>query len=176
MCYNIYYITILTSLNYYLGGIIMKIFHEENGRNVVYIQVADILFIAYVIDDMLVPASVFTKVFCNEGAVVTCSNIFRFLRFDLPSEVSFFKSLDFIIDYDNYKSFTDEQFQEQYNKLAGAYNIALKRWKKMSEKEKEDNAELSDFIKKQYHIIEFIEEIWHLKHHPKKWYFPDFVK
>lgn len=154
----------------------MKIFHEENGRNVVYIQVADILFIAYDIDDMLVPASVFTKVFCNEGAVVTCRNLTHFLRFDRPSEVSFFKGLDFIIDYDNYKSLTDEQLQEQYNKLAEDYNISMERWEKMSKKEKDDNTELYDFLKKQYHIIEFIEEIWRLKHHPKKWYFPDFVK
>ena len=34
----------------------MKIFHEENGRNVVYVQMQDIMFIVHDLDDIAIPA------------------------------------------------------------------------------------------------------------------------
>ena len=154
----------------------MKIFHEENGRNVVYVQVNDILFIVTNLGDMPIPASICCKVFCNDAAAVTCSNHFAFIRFDTDSEISFFKELDFIIDYDDYKNLSKEQLEKDYEKVVADYNNSAKKWSKMSNEEKVKNTELQFFIKKMKHMAYLIEEIYYLKHNPKAWYFPDFVK
>lgn len=154
----------------------MKIFHEENGRNVVYVQVDDILFIVKNLGDMPIPASICCKVFCNDGATVTCSNQYAFIRFDSDLEVSFFKCLDFIIDYDKYKDLSKEQLKKYYEKVVADYNNSIEKWNKMSIEERAKNTELDVFIKKRKHIAKFITEIYNLKDHPKNWYFPDFVK
>ena len=110
----------------------MKIFHEEDGRNVVYVQVDDILFIVKNLGDMLIPASICCKIFCNDGATITCSNQYDFIKFNSDLEISFFKKLDFVIDYDDYKDLSDEQLENHYNNVFLDYISSIKRWTRMS--------------------------------------------
>ena len=150
----------------------MKIFHEEDGRNVVYVQVDDILFIVKNLGDMLIPASICCKIFCNDGATITCSNQYDFIKFNSDLEISFFKKLDFVIDYDDYKDLSDEQLKNHYNNVFLDYISSIKRWTRMSNEDQKKNTELKICIKKQRHMMKYIEEIYNLKHHPRDWYFP----
>ena len=133
----------------------MKIFHEEDGRNVVYVQVDDILFIVKNLGDMLIPASICCKVFCNDGATITCSNQYDFIKFNSDLEISFFKKLE-----------------NHYNNVFLDYISSIKRWTRMSNEDQKKNTELKICIKKQRHMMKYIEEIYNLKHHPRDWYFP----
>ena len=61
--------------------------------------------------DMPIPASIYTKVFTGI-TIVDDSNRFDFVSFDKEHEVKFFRELEFVIDYDQYKDLTDEQMEE----------------------------------------------------------------
>ena len=84
----------------------MKLFHTENGKEVVYVQMQDIIYLNQ--RDLPIPVSIYLKVF-KGVTIVNDSNRFDFVRFDEENEVSFFRSLEFVIDYDKYKDLTDEQ-------------------------------------------------------------------
>ena len=66
--------------------------------------------------DMPIPATIFTKVFTGV-VIVNDLNRFNFVRFDNEHEVKFFKEIDFIIDFDKYKEFTDEQLEEEIRRM-----------------------------------------------------------
>ena len=100
----------------------MKIFRKENNRDVVYVQMQDIMFIENELDDIAIPASIHIKI-CPKGVtMVDDSNRFDFVKFDKEPEVDFFKTLNFIIDYNDYKDLTDEQFQERLKNVVDEYN------------------------------------------------------
>ena len=88
----------------------MKIFHTENGKEVVYVQIQDIVELNQ--SDMPIPASIYLNAF-NGIVFVDDSNRFDFVE----HEVKFFKELDFIVDYDKYKDLTDEQLEGEWKKL-----------------------------------------------------------
>ena len=153
----------------------MKIFHEENGRNVVYVQMQDIMFIVHDLADIAIPASIMNYFFSRGFAIVNNSNRFDFVKFDKEPEVAFFKTLNFIIDYNDYKDLTEEQFQERFKSVVCEYNSLAKKWNKMSETEREKNINLLVSIQKLEHTIKFIHELYDLKHGNSSMTLPDFI-
>ena len=111
----------------------MKLFHTENGKEVVYVQMQDIMHLNQ--SDLPIPASIYTKVFTGV-TIVNDSNRFDFVRFDEEHEVEFFRDLEFVIDYDKYKDLTDEQLENEGQKLAVKANEIAEKWNSMSEKER----------------------------------------
>ena len=109
----------------------MKIFHKENNRTVVYVQMQDLMFIVHDLDDIAIPASIMNYFFSKSFVIVNDSNRFDFVKFDKEPEVAFFKTLNFIIDYNDYKDLTDEQFQERFKSVVGEYNSLAKKWNKI---------------------------------------------
>ena len=153
----------------------MKIFHKENNRTVVYVQMQDLMFIVHDLDDIAIPASIHIKI-CPKGVtMVDDSNRFDFVKFDKEPEVAFFKTLNFIIDYNDYKDLTDEQFQERFKSVVGEYNSLAKKWNKMPETEREKNINLLVSIQKLEHTIKFIHELYDLKHGNSSMTLPDFI-
>lgn len=61
----------------------MKIFHTENGKESVYVQMEDIMHLHQ--SDMPIPASIFTKIF-HGIVIVDNSNRFDFVKFDEEHE------------------------------------------------------------------------------------------
>ena len=153
----------------------MKIFHEENGRNVVYVQMQDIMFIVHDLDDIAIPASIMNYFFSRGFAIVNNSNRFDFVKFDKEPEVAFFKTLNFIIDYNDYKDLTEEQFQERFKSVVCEYNSLVKKWNKMSETEREKNENLFVSTQKLEYTIKFIHELYALKHDKSYMTLPDFI-
>lgn len=153
----------------------MKIFHKENNRTVVYVQMQDLMFIVHDLADIAIPASIYMKI-CPKGVtMVDDSNRFDFVKFDKEPEVAFFKTLNFIIDYNDYKDLTDEQFQERFKSVVGEYNSLAKKWNKMPETEREKNINLLVSIQKLEHTIKFIHELYDLKHGNSSMTLPDFI-
>ena len=151
----------------------MKLFHTENGKEAVYVQMQDIMYLNDT--DIPIPVSIFSKVF-KGITIVDDSNRFDFVRFDEPHEVDFFKDLEFIIDYTKYKDLKDEQLQEEFNALAKRANEIAKRWNDMTEDERQDNIRLLDDHENLAYMLHFLSEVYAVKHGKRYMPFPDFVK
>lgn len=145
----------------------MKIFHEENERNVVYVQIFDLKFITREIDN--IPKFVLDKIDKLDNASMT-----DFEKFDRDYEVSFFKNLDFILNYDDYKDFTDEQLKECCKSISDEYHNSLKKWFALSNAERLLAFNSSSKINKKFnHDIESIQEIYYMKHNARHMPFKD---
>lgn len=153
----------------------MKIFHKENNRDVVYVQMVDLMFIVYDLDDIAIPASIMNYFFSKYSVIVNDSNCFDFVKFDKEPEVVFFKTLNFIIDYNDYKDLTDEQFQERFKSVVDEHNTLAKKWNKMSETEREKHENFFVSTQKLEHTINFIGELYALKHGNSSMTLPDFI-
>ena len=152
----------------------MKVFHTENGKEAVYVQMQDIMYLSNE-TDMPIPASIFEKVFTGV-TIVTDANRFEFVKFDEEHEVKFFRELGFIIDFDQYKNFTDEQLEAEAQKLGTKANEIAEKWNGMEPEEREENGELYEEHRNLGYMINFLSEIYAVKHGKRKMPFPDFVK
>ena len=151
----------------------MKLFHTENGKESVYVQMQDIMHLNNT--DMPIPASIYTKVFTGI-VIVDDSNRFDFVRFDEEHEVKFFRELDFVIDYDQYKDLTDEQLEEEGQKLATKANEIAERWNAMTPEERQKNSNLLQEHENLGYMLNFLSEVYAVKHGKRSMPFPDFVK
>ena len=151
----------------------MKLFHTENGKECVYVQMQDIMHLHNT--DIPIPAPIFTKIF-NGIVIVDNSNRFDFVKFDEEYEVEFFKKLDFVLDYDHYKDFTDEQLNEEAQKFVTKSNQIVEKWNSMSQEEQEQNYSMFQEYENIEYILHFLSEIYSLKHGKISMPFPDFIK
>ena len=152
----------------------MKLFHTEDGQEVVYVQMQDIMYLSNE-TDMPIPASIFLKVFTGV-TIVTDANRFDFVRFEEVAEVEFFRGLDFIIDFDQYKGFTDDQLEEEAQKLGARDNEIVEQWNGMDEDERRKNSSLYEEHRNIGYMINFLSEIYAVKHGKRSMPFPKFVK
>ena len=125
--------------------------------------------------DIPIPASIYTQVF-NKPIIVCDNNRFNFERFDKEHEVKFFKDLDFILDYDQYKDLTDEQLEEESQKLAEKANEIARRWNGMNESDRQQNSNLLQEHENLGYMMNFLSEIYAIKHKKRSMPFPKFVK
>lgn len=152
----------------------MKVFHTENGKEAVYVQMQDIMYLLNETDTPI-PTTIFTKVFTGV-TIVNDSNRFEFVRFDEEHEVKFFRDLEFIIDFDQYKVLSDEQLEDEVQKFGAKANEIAKKWNSMTKEERKQNASLYDDHRNLGYMINFLSEIYAIKHGKRTMPFPDFVK
>lgn len=153
----------------------MKLFHKENGQETVYVQMQDILYLVHE-SNVSVPASIFEKVFSAGAVFVTDANRFDFIRFEEEHEVDFFKKLEFVIDYDQYKDFSEEQLIAEVKKLEDKANGIAEKWNDMTSEERRENSELYEEHQNLDYMCRFLCEIYFVKHGKRSMPFPDFVK
>lgn len=151
----------------------MKLFHTENGKEAVYVQIQDIVYLSCE-TDMPIPATIFEKVFTGL-TIVTDANRFDFVRFEEEHEVKFFRALEFIIDFDQYKGFDDEQLEEEAQKLGARANEIAEKWNGMTQEERRENESLYEEHRNLGYMIDFLSEIYAVKHGKKSMPFPEFV-
>ena len=151
----------------------MKLFHEEYGKEVAYVQIQDIMYLTY---QTIIPksSSVFSKVFTN-FSIIDNSNRFNFIRLTDEDEIKFFKEADFIINYDDYKFLTDEQIKKHIEELQNKVQQTVKKYNHMILEYREEN----NFLFYQYrnfkYIIKILFEILDIRHGTRSMPFPDFV-
>lgn len=152
----------------------MKLFHTENGKETVYVQMQDIMYLSNE-TDIPIPATIFTKVFTGM-TIVTDANRFDFVRFDGEHEVKFFREQEVIIDFDQYKDLTDEQLEAEAQKLGKRADEIAKRWNGMKPEERKENSSLYDEHRDLGYMINFLSEIYAVKHGKRNMPFPKFVE
>ena len=153
----------------------MKIFHMENGKEVVYVQVQDIMYLDSTVP--VIPASIYLKLLGDEGKVfVTDANRFDFVRFESEEEVDYFKKMDFIVDFNEYKNYTDKQMYEVCNKFIKKANELEKAWSEMSDAEKKQNKQMLQEHDHLEYILSWLFEICAIKLDRGRTSLPDFAK
>ncbi len=145
----------------------MKLFNTENGKEVVYVQIQDILILKR--SDMHIPESVYAKV--SKEIIVDKDS--DFLKFDDEHEVKFFKKLDFIVDYDKYKDKTDEQLDKELEKKIKLANQLAEKCYKLSKDEREKNINLLQEYENTLHMILSMKGIYEIRYHKKAMPFPE---
>lgn len=158
----------------FLGGFKMKLFHTENGKEIVYVQLQDIMYLANE-TDVPIPATIFEKAFTGV-TIVTDANRFDFIRFEETHEVEFFKNLEFIIDFDHYKVFSDKQLEEEAQKFGTKANEIAEMWNSMTTEERKKNEALYEEHHNLEYMINFLSEIYAMKHGKRTMVFPEFVE
>lgn len=119
----------------------MKIFNTENGKEKVYVQMQDIMVLVHEDINCGIPASIFDKVF-GDVLIVDDSNRWEFISFDLPSEVEFFRGLDWIPDYKEFRNKSREEMVSISEGLNASFNEKATKWNDMTPDEKENNGDL----------------------------------
>lgn len=152
----------------------MKLFHTENGKKTVYVQMADMMQLYQ--SNMPIPASIFEKVFTSGMIYADNLNWFKFIRFDKEHEVKFFREIEFILDYDQYKDLNDEQLDKEGRELTNRANKIAEKWNPMSVDEREQNCNLIEEHENIEYMLHFLAEIIAIKHGKSSMPFPDFVK
>ena len=99
--------------------------------NKIYVQKNDMAYLNS--SDLPIPGSIFMKVFGQGITIIDDSNRYEFIEFTKPEEVEFFRSLDWIVDYDSVKDLTEEEIIELGQSVAAERNNRAKKFNAMSE-------------------------------------------
>lgn len=133
----------------------MKIFRNE----AVYVQKNDVAYFNKFDEPIL--ASVYVKLFSEPVNIVNDRNRYEFIKYDEEKEIEFFKKQEWILDYDDVKSLTDEEliqlgtsFSDKLNELASVINNPL-----TEESKKIDLYE--QYQKLQYKMYSLRDYIWY---------------
>ena len=119
----------------------MKIFNKENGKEKVYVQMQDIMVLVHEDINCGIPASIFEKVF-GDVLIVDDSNRWEFLSFDKPEEVEFFRGLDWIPDYKEFRNKSREEMVAISEGLNEEFNADATKWNNMTKEEREANEDI----------------------------------
>ena len=152
----------------------MKLFHTENGKETVYVQMQDIMYLLNE-TDMPIPATILKNFFIGV-TIVTDKNRFDFVRFEDEHEVEFFKKIEFIIDFDQYKGLTEKQIESEAQKLIIKANKIAEKWNHMTLEEKNKNRALYEEHCNISYMVKFLSEIYNVKQGKKDMPFPKFVE
>lgn len=79
----------------------------------------------------------------SEITIVNDSNQFEFVRFDEEHEVKFFRALEFIINFNQYKGLSDKQLEDEPQIFGTKANKIAKKYNSITEKEKKQKRKRS---------------------------------
>lgn len=151
----------------------MKLFHKENGKEVVYVQRQDMVHLFE--SNIAFPASIYNKVFDKPVGIIDETNRFEFIKFEKESEVEFFKKIKSIIDLDDYKDLTEEQFMKKMEKMVDEANSIGYSWNEMSLQDRVKNQNLFWEREDLEYMLTFLCELFFVLRGEKTMPFPDFV-
>ena len=134
----------------------MKIFNVENGIKKVYVQMNDIAMLIH--SDLPVPASIYEKIYADT-VITDDSNRMDFVEFNQPSDIKFFESLDWIVDYKAIRVLSEEEINYKEQEIAKEINEIVNIYNSMSEEEKINNQSLvQDYDFLNYKLV-YLNEI-----------------
>ena len=91
----------------------MKIVTDEE----ILVQKKDLISLLY--DGNQMPQSIVETIFGEGYIVVDGNNKNDYIRFTLPSEISYLNNIEWILDYSSLKSLTDEELLSLYRYYSG---------------------------------------------------------
>ena len=107
----------------------------------VYVQKNDIAYLSS--SDLAIPASIFMKVLDNGKFIVNDSNRYDFIKFEEESEIEYFKGLDWMIDYNEVKDLSDEEFIKLGRSIAEEQASFVEQYNAMDKEERIKNQNLA---------------------------------
>lgn len=138
----------------------MKIFNVENGKEKIYVQLNDLIFINKA--EIQMPTSIYMKVFSNNFFILN-KNKTEFVSFDEPNEIEYFKGLDFILDYDSYKKLSLEELTTKRQKTFEQYSTKVDELNGMFDEEKKQNKNTIQECEILDYVMNGIQEFYWLK-------------
>lgn len=116
----------------------MKNICNENGKEKVYVQLNDLSYLTHT--DLPIPVSIYMKAIDNN--LVTDENKHDFVKFEEAHEIVYFKNLDFIIDYNEYKNMSLDELQAKVIEISVKMLTIATTYNDMSSEEKARNQDM----------------------------------
>lgn len=93
--------------------------------NAVYVQKSDLVYLNST--DLIIPATIYIKVFGSGKEIINEENQSEFVKFDEKSEIDYFKSIDWIVDYNKLRNLSNSELLELiWDTLKKEHEIAIK--------------------------------------------------
>ena len=138
----------------------MKIFKDDK----VYVQLNDLAYLNSYGDE--IPASIYLKVFGDGITIINDSNRYEFVEFDEPSEIEFFKGIDWMVDYNSIKDLSDQEIMDMGEQIAIEQSDVVLKYNNMTIDERRQNANLitrSDLLEFKFYSLRDI--LWFKQGH-----------
>ena len=137
----------------------MKIFIN----NKMYVQIKDISFVIHISSKLSekCPNSILLKYF---NRMKNNDNKYEFIEFDNKEEINFFKKLDFIISYKDYKNLSFDKMNRYIENIGNELNILADKYHDLDEKEQNKRYDrYCTIFEKEYYKMESIRELYKIK-------------
>ena len=140
----------------------MKIFKNEDGKEVVYVQMQDMVFLNSIDDP--IPASIYLQVLGNGITMIVEHNRFDYIRFEQEDEVKFFRDLEAIVDYNEFANLGLEEIEAKANEISDKISSIVDTYNSMAQEERRKNAKLLEDFEKLKYSHQWIAKIYSAKY------------
>ena len=140
----------------------MKIVTDEE----ILVQKNDLIYLMH--SGKQIPQSIIETFFGESCVVIDKNNKNDFVRFTLPSEISFLNSIEWILDYSSLKSLTAEELQRLEDVLAKRYTSIKEKYLAMSTEERKSKSFFISQIQSTEYQLLTIKDFKEHKHEPIK--------
>ncbi|MDD2203578.1 MAG: hypothetical protein PHT75_04545 [Bacilli bacterium] len=136
----------------------MKITQRKRNKEIIYIQLNDLAFLNST--DENIPASIYLKAFGQGNRQINDDNRFKYLEFTEPEEVKYLKSLDFILNYNEFNNLSAEDIEKIEMKIVSKLNDIAKKYNSLDAEGRRKNAELVSQHEKLKYLLDNLEMIY----------------
>lgn len=134
--------------------------------NAVYVQKDDIEYLNSL--GLSLPSSIVNKIIEYNIMQIDSSNKYEFVKFDEQSDIEYFKSLDWIVDYDEVKDLTEPEMFSLYKNVVEEKNTIARKYNLMSEKDRMNNMEdVTKYKLLDYKLYSLVYVTCFIRHHTK---------
>jgi hypothetical protein len=134
----------------------MKLFRN----NKVYVQMNDVMFAMN--HSNAIPAVIVNQIF-KDVVIVTNENRMDFVSFDDKVAIDYFRKLDFIVNYDDYKDLSIEELDAKAEIILKKIKDIVDKYNNLSSKKIRENQELINEYEKLEYVINYLGEIRGIK-------------
>lgn len=127
-------------------------------RNSAFVQMNDLAYLNQ--SDLEIPASIFLKIFDSGIVIIDDRNRYHFIEFKETKEIEFFKTIDWMIDYNKVKELSEKEIIELAQSITEERNDIAQKFNSMTQEQRKKDmnmisqCELLDF--KFYSLRDFL--------------------
>ena len=147
----------------------MEILNVENGKEKLYIQKRDIAYFNGT--NYTIPTFLYLKML-NRVIQITDYNQDEFIIFEEPEHIEFFKNINYILDWNEYKKMSLTELKSKASETLNLYKIKTNEYNSMYKELQSSNQHLDKECKNLDYMMNAIEEIYLIKTKPKEINFP----